>query len=293
MRSPRFSSQLDMYKGETNMAPYVSLTAQRRLVIDLPSIDVQRTVGQQIGWLDDKIGLNRSICTTLEQITQAVFRSRFVDFDGAGELVDSGVGWIPRRWRVVDLAEIVDAIKVPSPTGALGDDDPYIGLDVMPRGSTVLMEWGRRADVSGVTSRFRKGDILFGKLRPYFKKVGVAPLDGSCSTEILVLRPKRAELFHIAIGHLSSQPFIDHCDAVSTGTKMPRAEWNAAGRFRIAIPPDESIEDDGFGQTIYAAIGLRIRETRVLAEFRYRLVPTLIPGAGGPLRFDRDEGEAA
>ncbi len=149
------------------------------LPIALPSLPRQRAVATTLGVFDEKIELNRRICLTLEQIGEAVFRSRFIDFDGADDLVDSEIGMIPRAWRVVELREVVQLVKDTAPAGTRDDHSPYIGLDVMPRGSTVLSAWGERSSVSGTTSRFKAGDILFGKLRPYFKKVGVAPVDGS------------------------------------------------------------------------------------------------------------------
>ena len=56
----------------------------------------------------------------------------------------------------------------------LAADTPYIGLEHMPRRSIALSDWGRAADVSSGKARFDEGDFLFGKLRPYFHKVGSA-----------------------------------------------------------------------------------------------------------------------
>src|SRR5204863_1738880 len=62
--------------------------------------------------------------------------------------------------------------------------------------------------------------MLFGKLRPYFHKVGVAPLDGVCSTDILVVTPKEPAWFGFVLGHVSSVELVNHTNAASTGTKM-------------------------------------------------------------------------
>lgn len=59
MRSPLFDAQLAARAGETDMAPYVSLTAQRTFSVTIPPIGVQETVASTIGALDDKIDLNR------------------------------------------------------------------------------------------------------------------------------------------------------------------------------------------------------------------------------------------
>ena len=81
MRSRLFSSQLASVQGETDMAPYVSLTAQRRLRIALPRFSEQVAIGHLLSALDDKIALNRHTAETLEAMVRALFKSWFVDFD--------------------------------------------------------------------------------------------------------------------------------------------------------------------------------------------------------------------
>jgi type I restriction enzyme S subunit len=55
LRSPGFHAQLATRAGETDMAPYVSLTSQRGLSIIFPPIEEQRAIAQILGALDDKI----------------------------------------------------------------------------------------------------------------------------------------------------------------------------------------------------------------------------------------------
>ncbi len=81
LRSPAFRQQYAARKGETDMADYVSLTAQRTFKVTTPPIDEQRRIGDVIGQLDDKIELNRRMNETLEATARAIFRSWFVDFD--------------------------------------------------------------------------------------------------------------------------------------------------------------------------------------------------------------------
>jgi type I restriction enzyme S subunit len=58
MRSAVFRRQLDARRGETDMADYVSLTAQRTFSVLLPPIAEQRQIATELGQLDDKIDLN-------------------------------------------------------------------------------------------------------------------------------------------------------------------------------------------------------------------------------------------
>jgi type I restriction enzyme S subunit len=116
-------------------------------------------------------------------------------------------------------------------------DVPYIGLEHIAENSLRLLGWGSSKDVVSVKSRFRKGDILFGKLRPYFRKVIRAPFDGVCSTDIWVIRPKLGIDAGFLFYWVASQEFVDKAMAGAEGTKMPRAKWDFVTRIQKQIPP--------------------------------------------------------
>ncbi len=247
-----------------------------RIRIPVPPLEEQQAIASVLGTLDDKIDSNRRLASLLEEIVAAVFRARFVDFVGVEEFEDSGIGRIPVGWKVGSLADIGllhrQLVK--------GESElPYIGLDLMPRGSTVLTDWLIDDAPTGQAATFDTDDILFGKLRPYFRKVGVAPISGRCSTEILVLRPRESDLYGVLLGHVASQTFIDHCSAVSRGTRMPRAEWKDAGAFRVAIPPAAaSREFSDLARINYAQIRSLTMESRALREIRDAILPGLVAG---------------
>ena len=100
----------------------------------------------------------------------------------------------------------------------------------MPRRSIALTEWEGAGNVTSNKSVFKKGDFLFGKLRPYFHKVGFAPLDGICSTDIVVVTPRPSYWPAFTLACLSSDEFVDYTDQTSTGTKMPRTSWKTSKR---------------------------------------------------------------
>ncbi|WP_176132654.1 restriction endonuclease subunit S, partial [Elizabethkingia meningoseptica] len=86
---------------------------------------------------------------------------------------------------------------------------------------------------------FNEGDVLFGKLRPYLKKYLQAPFDGVCSSEIWVLKGKNISndfLYRI----VQTKLFIDLANQ-SSGSKMPRADWNVveSGFFGIPTPLEQ------------------------------------------------------
>lgn len=129
LRSPAFHAQLASRAGETDMAPYVSLTSQRGLSVILPPISDQRAIAHILGTLDAKIELDRCMNETLEAMGRAIFKSWFVDFDPVraktegrqplgmdaetaalfpDSFMDSPLGKIPKGWKVLGLDGVAD-----------------------------------------------------------------------------------------------------------------------------------------------------------------------------------------
>ena len=232
------------------------VTYLRSIEIPVPPLLVQEAIACILGAFDDKIELNRRMNRTLEEMAQAIFKSWFVDFDPVrakadgrdtglpSEIADlfpdgfeeSEMGEIPKGWSLGTLGEVADNPRRSIAARDIKPDTPYIALEHMPRRSINLSNWAMAEAIGSNKFEFHNGEILFGKLRPYFHKVGIAPLDGVCSTDILVIVPKRPEWFGLCTGHFSSDAMIQHADRTSTGTKMPRTNWNDLSCFKIAIP---------------------------------------------------------
>ncbi len=114
---------------------------------------------------------------------------------------------------------------------------PYIGLEHIIEGGLTLSGYGFSDEVISAKNRFKKGDILFGKLRPYFRKVIIAPFDGVCSTDIWVVRAKTGTDQKFLFYWMASQEFVEEATRASEGTKMPRAKWEFVARIEKEIPP--------------------------------------------------------
>ncbi|OBY11864.1 restriction endonuclease subunit S [Clostridium paraputrificum] len=89
------------------------------LNISLPTIKEQKSIAKVISDLDEKIETNNKINKTLEEMAQAIFKQWFVDFEfpneegkpyksSGGEMVESELGMIPKRWKISELGDICD-----------------------------------------------------------------------------------------------------------------------------------------------------------------------------------------
>ena len=158
-------------------------------------------------------------------------------------------------------------------------DMPYIGLQHMPRRSIALTEWEDAGSVTSNKSIFKKGEFLFGKLRPYFHKVGFAPVDGICSTDIVVVIPRCSDWAAFTLACLFADEFIDYTDQTSTGTRMPRTSWKTMGKYKICLPSEQVASAfQSLMQPLFERVSNNIHEARTLAQTRDLLLPKLISG---------------
>ncbi len=277
------------------------LTTLREAALPVPSLDEQRAISGVLGTLDNKIEQNQRTARALERLARAIFRAWFVGFEpvkakAAGatafpsipqpvfdalptRFADSAIGPVPEGWEVGTLGDIAvqrrDGVR---PTD-IDPETPYIGLEHMPRRSIALTKWEHAGKVTSGKVRFREGQILFGKLRPYFHKVGLAPIDGVCSTDIVVMEPKDSSWLGVVLGHVSSDDFVAHATACSTGTKMPRTNYRDMASYMVEIPPEATAEAfaDMVGPML-ALLSASTFESRKLAEMRNYLLPKLLSG---------------
>jgi type I restriction enzyme S subunit len=266
----------------------------------LPPLPEQRAIAHILGTLDDKIELNRKMNETLEAIARALFKSWFVDFDPVRAKMegrqpagmdaetaalfpdafeDSELGEIPKGWKVGTLGEIADNPRRGVLPEDVASETPYIGLEHMPRKSIALTDWGKAGETISNKFHFRRGEILFGKLRPYFHKVGIATLDGVCSTDILVIVPKFDEWYSSVLCLVSSDEFVNHAVTFSDGTKMPRTNWQDMAKYETVIPTHEvAMNFNNRVLPMVQEIRANIMQSRTLAALRDALLPKLISG---------------
>lgn len=146
------------------------------------------------------------------------------------------LGIIPKEWEIYDFDKIVmrpQSRHLPNPQIHLR----CIELEHLSQGGGSILGYIDSAEQKSMKNEFDEGDVLFGKLRPYLRKYWLAKFGGVCSTEIWVFRVMsdictKEYLFNI----VSSYNFIQKAN-VSSGSKMPRAEWDFVSKIPILTPP--------------------------------------------------------
>ena len=86
---------------------------------------------------------------------------------------------------------------------------------------------------------YQKGDILLSNIRPYLKKIWQADRNGSCSPDVLVLRPDKEKVDERFLYYsLRRDLFFDYImnEAGTKGLKMPRGNKDGIIQYRIILP---------------------------------------------------------
>lgn len=142
-----------------------------------------------------------------------------------------------KKWKEVLLDEIIENKRNNIKVENIPNDSIYVGLEHIPRKIIVLNNHGTSKEVLSDKLRASKGDILFGKIRPYFHKVSVNPYDEIyCSGDALVFNAKQKELYGFILLTVFSEQFVNYAVKLSNGAKMPRAEWKDLKRYTVRVP---------------------------------------------------------
>jgi type I restriction enzyme S subunit len=266
-----------------------NLSLDKLLTFDflVPPPSTQRKITAVLSAYDDLIENNTRRIEILEEMARAIYREWFVHFRFPGHekvrMVDSLLGPIPEGWEATELGEVAQQVRRNVKPEQIDPGIPYVGLEHIPRNTIALSDWGTVGEVQSSKLIFEKGEILFGKIRPYFHKVAVAPMDGVCSSDTIVISSKADGHFSLVLSLVSSEEFVNHATQTSQGTKMPRADWNVLVEYPVAIPPYSLLQRfDEFIRDIVRQIQNLIFRNKNLRRTRDLLLPKLISGEVRP-----------
>lgn len=155
---------------------------------------------------------------------------------------------------------------------SISGNTPYIGLEHIEQSTLKYAKTGVASEVFSNKNKYLSGDILFGKLRPYFRKVIRVDIDGICSTDIWVIRPKEGIDSRFLFYWCASDQFVRSLTKASVGTKMPRAKWEVAER--LEVPNHSFKEQQAIGQVL-GALDCKIDKNREMVGMLVEIANSL------------------
>ena len=258
----------------------IPLTKFPDFELRLPDLDVQRRIASVLSAYDDLIENNRRRIQLLERAARLLYREWFVHLLFPGHEHTRVMSDHPEGWKMLPLSEICTDVRESVDPKTVHSDTAYIGLEHIPRRSITLHDWRSAVEVESNKFKFSRGDILFGKIRPYFHKVGFALIDGITSSDAIVIRPGRRNLYYFSLLLLSSDEFVALASkTMREGSKMPRADWKHLLGLEFRIPPPSILD---MFNAVVAPICSQLRSlalcNRQLTQARDLLLPRLMNG---------------
>lgn len=298
MRSCNFQTNFSVRAGETDMAGYVSLTSQRELELELPPIEVQRTIGRLISSIDDKIELNRKTAVTLEEMARALYRSWFVDFDPVWAKAQGrtpahmdeattalfpdsfGDNGLPMRWKMVSLSSIATFLNGAAlqkyPADANEESFPVIKIAELRNG--ISARTGRASLQIPDKYRINDGDVLFSWSGSLLQKVWTEG-NGALNQHLFKVSSSFVpKWFHYFAVDQHMEEFRRIAD--SKATTMGHIQRHHLDDALISLPPDKTLcAADNIIRPLFEKWVTCDLENQTLAAFRDTLLPKLMSGA--------------
>ncbi|WP_019720275.1 restriction endonuclease subunit S [Heyndrickxia coagulans] len=142
-----------------------------------------------------------------------------------------------QEWKVYEFKELVNLSKEKYNPKSETMNLPCIELEHIESETGRLLGYTNSIEQQSIKNKFKANDILYGKLRPYLRKFYFPNFEGVCSSEIWVLQSIEEKIHNKYLYYLiQTNKFNEHANK-SSGTKMPRADWNYISEITFPIPP--------------------------------------------------------
>ena len=264
--------------------PHVNANILKNIVCPSPLKNEQTAIAtfldHKTAKIDELIKKNETLVELLKEKRQAIISHAVTKgLDPNANMKNSGVEWIgeiPQGWEVKRLkfnlqllTEKTDRRENPV---ALENIESWLG------------EYKEtESEFQGEGVAFEKGDILFGKLRPYLAKVWLAYFSGEAIGDFFVMRPSLDIDGRFAVYQILNKEFISIVDGSTFGAKMPRVSWDFMANLRLPTPhivEQHAIADYIGRETgkIDKTIQKILSQIATLKEYRQALISNVVTG---------------
>ena len=262
--------------NEGTTIPSLRTETLNRLEFDIPSLEEQETILSCLNPIDEKIALNNAINNNLEQQTQAIFKSWFVDFE-------LNYGIMPSDWKVSQLGSIAKiSTEVFSPAKNPNVEVEHYSIPAYDEKRYPVFETS-----NGIKSnkyRLSSNSVMISKLNPDTKRIWrpyCISDNPICSTEFIVyepINPLNRDFIYSIIDSIGFSAFLCSHTTGSTNSRQ-RATPSVTLTYDIIVPDEKTIQAFcSIVSPMYDTIENNIKENQKLAETRDKLLPKLMSG---------------
>lgn len=262
--------------NEGTTIPSLRTETLNRLEFDIPSLEEQETILSCLNPIDEKIALNNAINNNLEQQTQAIFKSWFVDFELNYRIM------LP-DWKVSQLGSIAKiSTEVFSPAKNPNVEVEHYSIPAYDEKRYPVFETS-----NGIKSnkyRLSSNSVMISKLNPDTKRIWrpyCISDNPICSTEFIVyepINPLNRDFIYSIIDSIGFSAFLCSHTTGSTNSRQ-RATPSITLTYDIVVPDEKTIRAFcSIVSPMYDTIENNIKENQKLAETRDKLLPKLMSG---------------
>lgn len=265
-------------KAMTHGSVFDTITRDTFANIDvaIPDIEMQQRVAKMLANIDDKVENNQRINNNLEQQTQAIFKSWFVDFE-------LNYGIMPSDWKVSQLGSIAKiSTEVFSPAKNPNVEVEHYSIPAYDEKRYPVFETS-----NGIKSnkyRLSSNSVMISKLNPDTKRIWrpyCISDNPICSTEFIVyepINPLNRDFIYSIIDSVGFSAFLCSHTTGSTNSRQ-RATPSITLTYDIIVPDEKTIQAFcSIVSPMYDTIENNIKENQKLAETRDKLLPKLMSG---------------
>ena len=256
------------------------------LLLPIPTgaeqIQIANFLDRKTEQIDELISIKEQQIELLqEQRTALINQVVTKGLDPNVEMKPSGMEWIgdiPAHWKIEKIKHVATLISEKSTPET---DAIKISPENVESETGKVLDFYSSYDAVGV--KFQDGDVLFNKIRVYLNKVVFAKYDGYSLGEMIVIRPTLQCMNKYLFYLMLSNRFIEYCDSISYGAKMPRTAVDDILNAKIPIPLDQeklqiaAFLDHKTGQ-IDELITAEQRKIERLKEYRQSLISEAVTG---------------
>lgn len=189
----------------------------------LPSTDEQDKIASFLSFLTQRIDAQQKYVATLKKYKRGLLSNLF------GEKITQGC--TTKSYYFTEIAQRRSEKYDPSS----GIEYPCVELENIEQETGKILATVPSTAQSSIKNIAMPGDTLFGKLRPYLRKYAFAKKTMACSSEIWALIPSDVVLPKFLFYLVQTEHFLRVAN-ISSGTKMPRAEWSNIEKAEFFIP---------------------------------------------------------
>lgn len=194
------------------------------------------------------------------------------------------------EWKAPLFSEMVERISASGQAGML----PGVEFEDIASGEGCFNKNIYQKECHKYGKLFYEGDILFGKLRPYLKNIILADFNGVAIGDFWVLRSKGLDEKYLYT-LVNSESFLKVAN-ISSGSKMPRADWNLVSTTKFVVPSakDEQKAIGKYFTYLDSQISASTSRLASLKQMKAASLQAMFPQEGETvpkIRFKGFEGE--